>query len=128
MCHHARIKDHTPFFLYHVGTVHQHQECAEAQGDCFCQSHSRGLRGLLGGHVPPVKSLENIWACGAPIDICQQGQAATIKALVAQLNKVKSYASTIHGLNLILHRFCNKSIEDGEDCAASRVSWQLSGA
>ena len=70
-----------------------------------------------------VKSLEYIWACGAPIDICQQGQAATIKALASQLNKVKSHASTIHGLNLILHRFAKKSKME----KTALVPWQLSG-
>ena len=56
-----------------------------------------------------LKPLENTWACGASIDIGQQGQTATIKALASQLNKIKTYASTIGGLNLILHRFANKS-------------------
>ena len=79
------------------------------RGVAFAKATHEACVGCLEDMTAAVKSLENIWACGASIDICQQGQAATIKALVSQLNKVKSYASTIHGLNLILHRFASRT-------------------
>eukprot|EP00435_Cladocopium_sp_Y103_P060772 s1427_g22.t1 len=79
------------------------------RGIAFVKATHEACVGCLEDMGSAVKSLENIWACGASIDICQQGQAATIKALASQLNKVKCYASTIHGLNLVLHRFVNKS-------------------
>lgn len=79
------------------------------RGTAFSKSTREACVGCLEDMAAAVKSLEDLWASGVTIGICKQGQAGTIKAVASQLSKIRSYSSTIHGLNLILHRFPSKS-------------------
>ena len=66
-------------------------------------------------HEACVGSLEDFQgACAAldslPIDNwLTQSQCGQVKALSTKLQKVKVYASSVHGLNLLFHRFANRN-------------------
>ena len=106
--------------------LHQHPQCAEAQGSCICQSHSRGLRGLLGGHDRGREVTGEhlgLWRVNwhLPARPSCHHQGTGLPAEQSQVLRVHhSWPEPDPA------PFCQQN-EDGKDSVASRVPWQLSG-
>ncbi|CAK9109406.1 unnamed protein product, partial [Durusdinium trenchii] len=55
-----------------------------------------------------AKNFESIICSAGSIDILLSSQLSKIKGYSAKLARIKAYSSTVHGLNLCLHRFAGK--------------------